>query len=198
MQFRRRGERVQCLAPYYDREAKRVRQRMVHSMPFWAASPDHAPALSDLPQDATDEERQQWRGQIVAHLLTRQGIESVQKQERAHTSFERAATNLVDAWPSMSADQRKAVRGALRRIERVVVPSTRKKADPQPEPRPRAGGTPARAPSSRTFDGALVARARALRGEGMAMAAIAERMTGEGTPVSKSWVQKVAGGSSPA
>lgn len=46
-------------------------------------------------------------------------------------------------------------------------------------------------------DDAAIARARELRAEGMAMAAIAERMAAEGRPVSKSWVQKWAGGSAP-
>lgn len=56
MQFREAGNKIQCLATYYDKEAKRGRQKLVYTLDKYGAA--KLPVAADLADFGTAEERE--------------------------------------------------------------------------------------------------------------------------------------------
>lgn len=68
MQFRETGRKVQCHAAWYDKAAKRGRQKLVHSLNLYGQN--SKPSADDLrPADfGTPEERQKWAQEISEYI----------------------------------------------------------------------------------------------------------------------------------
>lgn len=68
MQFREAGNKIQCLATYYDKEAKRGRQKLVYTLDKYGAA--KLPVAADLADFGTAEEREKWAKEIVDFAAT--------------------------------------------------------------------------------------------------------------------------------
>jgi len=186
MQFREAGNKIQCLATYYDKEAKRGRQKLVYTLDKYGAA--KLPVAADLADFGTAEEREKWAKEIVDFAATAKAEADKNSVIYKVTSLRTAVDVIVADRNSQTSvltdvhmDQvKEAVLRLLPILGLVGASGTAKKAT--------GGGKGASDP--RAAGEVAVARARALRGEGKSISAVAETMTAEGQPVSKSWVQK--------
>lgn len=186
MQFREAGNKIQCLATYYDKEAKRGRQKLVYTLDKYGTP--KLPAAADLADFGSPEDREKWAKEIVEYA-------SAAKAEADKNSVIFKVTSLRNTVDVIVADHNSQtriltdehmsqVKEAVLRLLPVLGLSgasgvTRKAS---------TGGKGANDP--RAVGEAAVTRAKALRAEGKSIAAVADLMTAEGHPVSKSWVQK--------
>lgn len=182
MQFREAGNKIQCLATYYDKEAKRGRQKLVYTLDKYGVA--KLPAAADLADFGTVEEREKWAKEIVEYSTASRAEADKNSVIFKVTSLRSSVDVIVADRNSQTGvltdDHMEQVKAAVLRLLPVLglvggsgKPEKAKKAGD-----PRAAGE------------AAVERAKALRGEGLSIAATAERMTSEGQPVSRSWVQK--------
>lgn len=182
MQFREAGNKIQCLATYYDKEAKRGRQKLVYTLDKYGTQ--KLPTAADLADFGSAEDREKWAKEIVDYATTAKAEADKNSVIFKVTSLRSAIDVIVDDQNSqtriLTDEHMEQVKAAVLRLLPVLglvggsgkVEKVKKAGDP------RAAGE------------AAVGRAQALRGEGLSIAAVAERMTAEGQPVSKSWVQK--------
>lgn len=182
MQFREAGNKIQCLATYYDKEAKRGRQKLVYTLDKYAAPKPVAAA--DLADFGSPEDREKWAKEIVEYASAAK-VEADKNNVIFKVTALRSAVDVIitdhnSQTRILTDEHMEQVKAAVLRLlpvlglvgEAAKAPKAKKAGDP------RAAGE------------AAVERAKALRGEGLSIAAVAERMTSEGQPVSKSWVQK--------
>lgn len=182
MQFREAGNKIQCLATYYDKEAKRGRQKLVYTLDKYGAA--KLPVAADLADFGTADEREKWAKEIVEFAATAKAEADKNSVIYKITSLRTAVDVIVADRNSQTSvltdvhmDQvKEAVLRLLPILGLVGAPGKPAKAKSVGDPR--------------AVGDAAVERAKALRGEGLSIAAVAERMTSEGQPVSKSWVQK--------
>lgn len=186
MQFREAGNKIQCLATYYDKEAKRGRQKLVYTLDKYGAP--KLPVAADLADFGTPEDREKWAKEIADYATTAKAEADKNSVIFKVTSLRTAVDVIVadrNSQTGVLTDQHMdQVKEAVLRLLPILglsgASGTAKKAT--------GGGKGASDP--RAAGEAAVARARALRGEGKSISAVAETMTAEGQPVSKSWVQK--------
>lgn len=196
MQFRESSDRrrVQCLAPEYDRDSKRTRQKLVFTIDFHSSKV--APGPGDL-RSGSPEQREQWSKEIAAYLADRADVERKDRIKGSIIVAERAMSRVVEDLKSKTpllteADEERVgqlIKGWAKALEislPVLAPaiSTSRSI-------PSARRTSAGEGDPRAFSPDLIDRAKKLREEGLSIAAVAERLTSEGDRVSKSWVQKV-------
>jgi len=188
MQFREAGNKIQCLATYYDKEAKRGRQKLVYTLDKYGAT--KLPVAADLADFGTAEEREKWAKEIVEFAATSKAEADKNSVIYKVTSLRSAVDVIVEDRNSQTrilTDQHMdQVKEAVLRLLPILGLVGASRA-----PRKATGGGKG-ASDPRAVGEAAVARAKALRGEGKTYAAIAEIMTAEGEKVSKSWVQKWA------
>jgi hypothetical protein len=186
MQFREAGNKIQCLATYYDKEAKRGRQKLVYTLDKYGAA--KLPVAADLADFGTAEEREKWAKEIVEYSTASRAEADKNSVIFKVTSLRTAVDVIVadrNSQTGVLTDQHMdQVKEAMLRLLPILglsgaLATTRKAI---------GGGKGASDP--RAAGEAAVERAKTLRSEGLSIAAVAERMTSEGQPVSKSWVQK--------
>lgn len=182
MQFREAGNKIQCLATYYDKEAKRGRQKLVYTLDkYGAAKP---PVAADLADFGTPEDREKWAKEIVEYATASKAEADKNSVIFKVTALRSAVDVIVSDYNSqtriLTDEHMEQVKAAVLRLLPVLglVGGSGKAERVKKAGDPRAAGEVA------------VERAKALRVEGLSIAAVAERMTSEGQPVSKSWVQK--------
>ena len=182
MQFREAGNKIQCLATYYDKEAKRGRQKLVYTLDKYGVA--KLPTASDLADFGTPEDREKWAKEIVEYSTASRAEADKNSVIFKVTSLRSAVDVIVNDHNSqtriLTDEHMEQVKAAVLRL----LPVLGLIGDAQKAPKAKKAGDP------RAAGDAAVERAKALRGEGLSIAAVAERMTSEGQPVSKSWVQK--------
>lgn len=182
MQFREAGNKIQCLATYYDKEAKRGRQKLVYTLDKYGAA--KLPVAADLADFGTAEEREKWAKEIVEYSTASRAEADKNSVIFKVTSLRSAVDVIVHDHNSqtriLTDEHMEQVKAAVLRLLPVLglVGGSGKAQKVKKAGDPRATGD------------AAVQRAKELRGQGLSIAAVAERMTTEGTTVSRSWVQK--------
>lgn len=194
MQFRETGGKVQCHAAWYDKAAKRGRQKLIYSLNRYSVN--SKPSADDLrPADfGTQEERQKWAQEISDYIEKQAEITKKSRVISTVGMFHGAVKMILQdrdrTEPLLSEDQMGEIKTDFRRLAPalgLLVVEASNVIRPKPKTS-RPATTPG--DDTRAFSGELIEMAKAYRAEGLSIAATAERMKAEGHAVSKSWVQK--------
>lgn len=180
MQFREVGNRVQCLVAVYDPEAKRTRQKMVHSLILHGKN--EVPAAADL-GFGSDEDRALWVSNIEAYIKEKEQAREARRVAFLPRSIEIDVNMIIADYDSQSRKLTDAdYASILSNAQRLIAALSPKTAR---APRKAGSGLAGRA----GFGDEVKARARELR-KTETVARTTEILNQEGYSVSKSWVQK--------
>lgn len=185
MQFREAGHKIQCLVTYYDKDAKRGRQKLVYTLTKYSVS--NLPTAADLVDFGTPEEREKWAAEIADYAVTSKADAEKNSVIYRVTMLESAIKVIVDDHDSqtriLTDEHMERVKAAVLRLLPVLDLVGDAEKAPKATKVKKAG-------DQRGAGQAAIDRAKALRAEGLTLAAVAEKMAEEGQPQSKSWVQK--------
>lgn len=177
MQFRKVGNKVQCLVSVYDPASKRTRQKMVYSLDTWRKNVAPEP---DALSAGTAEQRAVWAQEIAAHMAEGAREEGEARVRGLPLTLRNLVNQVVHDLNSQSSlltdDARSAMKAEASRLLAAL--------DPKPET--KGGRNPA---GRKGVDDAVKLRAQELR-KTMPISQVAATLVEEGHSVSKSWVQK--------
>lgn len=203
MQFRESNDRrrTQCLAPEYDRESKRTRQKLVFTLDFHElAVSGKRPQPNDL-RMGSPEQRQKWAKEISAYIdkRTEAGRQNAVRSGLLviESLMGKILADLKSKTPILSEQDEERLADLIKTwakelhivLPSVIIPTSAqsKKKDPNSS----VASSNVASIDPRAFDSTLVDMALEHRRNGLSIAATAARMTADGHAVSKSWVQKV-------